>query len=585
MEKQPIENIRHSLAHVMAAAVQDLYPGVKFGMGPAIDNGFYYDFDLPEGRKIVPEDLAAIENKMREILASGASFEREDIQIGQAEKVFNGQKYKLEIVADLKAGGEEKVSIYRTGEFVDLCKGPHVVSAKELPADAFKLTKIAGAYWKGSEKNAMLTRIYAAAFANKKELEEYLKQQEEAEKRDHRKLGKELDLFVTSDLVGKGLPLLTPKGSIIRQILERFIVDEETRRGYSRTYTPDLAKVDLYKKSGHWDHYKENMYPPITVDGEDYVLRPMCCPHQFMIYNSRPHSYRELPIRYAEIAKLYRKEQSGELSGLIRVMSFSLVDAHIVCRPDQVEEEFARVIDLIQYVMKTLGIKDYWYRFSKWDPANKEGKYVNDPAAWEKTEASMKKIIDSMKLEYIEAENEAAFYGPKLDVQLRNVNGKEDTAFTVQIDFSMPNSFDMTYIDQEGKAQRPMVIHRSSIGCIERTMAFLIEQYAGAFPVWLSPVQAKILPVSEKHGEYARKLAEELMRQDVRVELDDSNETVGNKIRKAVAEKSPYVLVIGDKEIESGKLSVRDRGSRDTREIGKEEFVKEIKDQFPGKGA
>jgi len=585
MEKQPIENIRHSLAHVMAAAVQDLYPGVKFGMGPAIDNGFYYDFDLPEGRKIVPEDLAAIENKMREILASGASFEREDIQIGQAEKVFNGQKYKLEIAADLKAGGEEKVSIYRTGEFVDLCKGPHVVSAKELPADAFKLTKIAGAYWKGSEKNAMLTRIYAAAFANKKELEEYLKQQEEAEKRDHRKLGKELDLFVTSDLVGKGLPLLTPKGSIIRQILERFIVDEETRRGYSRTYTPDLAKVDLYKKSGHWDHYKENMYPPITVDGEDYVLRPMCCPHQFMIYNSRPHSYRELPIRYAEIAKLYRKEQSGELSGLIRVMSFSLVDAHIVCRPDQVEEEFARVIDLIQYVMKTLGIKDYWYRFSKWDPANKEGKYVNDPAAWEKTEASMKKIIDSMKLEYIEAENEAAFYGPKLDVQLRNVNGKEDTAFTVQIDFSMPNSFDMTYIDQEGKAQRPMVIHRSSIGCIERTMAFLIEQYAGAFPVWLSPVQAKILPVSEKHGEYARKLAEELMRQDVRVELDDSNETVGNKIRKAVAEKSPYVLVIGDKEIESGKLSVRDRGSRDTREIGKEEFVKEIKDQFPGKGA
>ena len=585
MEKQPIENIRHSLAHVMAAAVQDLYPGVKFGMGPAIDNGFYYDFDLPEGRKIVPEDLAAIENKMREILVGGASFEREDIQIGQAEKVFNGQKYKLEIAADLKAGGEEKVSIYRTGEFVDLCKGPHVVSAKELPADAFKLTKIAGAYWKGSEKNAMLTRIYAAAFANKKELEDYLKQQEEAEKRDHRKLGKELDLFVTSDLVGKGLPLLTPKGSIIRQILERFIVDEETRRGYSRTYTPDLAKVDLYKKSGHWDHYKENMYPPITVDGEDYVLRPMCCPHQFMIYNSRPHSYRELPIRYAEIAKLYRKEQSGELSGLIRVMSFSLVDAHIVCRPDQVEEEFARVIDLIQYVMKTLGIKDYWYRFSKWDPANKEGKYVNDPAAWEKTEASMKKIIDSMKLEYIEAENEAAFYGPKLDVQLRNVNGKEDTAFTVQIDFSMPNSFDMTYIDQEGKAQRPMVIHRSSIGCIERTMAFLIEQYAGAFPVWLSPVQAKILPVSEKHGEYARKLAEELMRQDVRVELDDSNETVGNKIRKAVAEKSPYVLVIGDKEIESGKLSVRDRGSRDTREIGKEEFVKEIKDQFPGKGA
>jgi len=351
----------------------------------------------------------------------------------------------------------------------------------------------------------MLQRIYGVAFNTKKELNDYLKQQEEAEKRDHRKIGKELDLFCFSDLVGKGLPLLTPKGAIIRYELEKFIIEEETKRGYLHVYTPDLAKLELYKKSGHWKHYKESMYPPMNIDGEDYILRPMACPHHFMLYNSRPRSYRELPLRYAEIVKQYRKEQSGELSGLIRLMAFSLVDGHLICRPDQVEEEFKDVLKLIQYNMKVLGIKDYWYRFSKWDPKDKE-KYTNNPKAWQETEKLMKKILDGLKLKYVEEEGEAAFYGPKTDIQIRNVNNKEETLFTVQIDFDMPKKFDMTYIDKDGKKQTPIVIHRASIGCIERTMAFLIEQYAGAFPAWLSPVQAQIIPISQKFNKYGEEI-------------------------------------------------------------------------------
>ncbi|PIP15522.1 MAG: threonine--tRNA ligase [Candidatus Portnoybacteria bacterium CG23_combo_of_CG06-09_8_20_14_all_44_36] len=395
-------------------------------------------------------------------------------------------------------------------------------------------------------------------------------------------MGKELDLFVFSDLVGKGLPLLTPKGAIIRQELERFITDEETKRGYLRTYTPDMAKVELYKKSGHWQHYQDNMYPPMNIDGEEYVLRPMTCPHQFMIYASRPRSYRELPLRYAEIAKQYRKEQSGELSGLIRVMAFSLADAHIICRPDQVEEEFKGVLELIEYVMKTFGIDDYWYRFSKWDPKDKK-KYVNKPKEWKETQAQMKKILDKIKTKYAEAEGEAAFYGPKLDIQLRNVNGKEETAFTVQIDFDLPEKFDLTYIDEKGNKKRPMAIHRSSIGCLERTMAFLIEHYAGAFPVWLSPVQAQIIPISQKFNAYAEKVAKRLKEENIRTELNDSDETLGRKIRHGELQKIPYLLIVGEKEQKAKLVAVRDRKKGDLGPVKVNKFVGKIKDEIEKK--
>ncbi len=582
MEKkyEQIEVKRHSLSHILAMAVSELWPEVKFAIGPAAENGFYYDFDFGE-EKVNEEDLKKIEKKMNHLVKQNIKFEKEEVSANEAiaKEKNRKQKYKVELIEDLKGDGKTKVSYYKSGNFEDLCSGPHVESTKEINKGSFKLNKIAGAYWKGDEKNKMLTRIYGLAFETNEELKKHIEMMKEAAERDHRKLGSELDLFVTSKLVGSGLPLLTPKGSIIRQELERFIVDEETKRGYHRTYTPDLAKVDLYKKSGHWDHFKEDMYPSMEIEGDEYVLRPMTCPHQFMIYNSRPRSYKELPIRYAEIAKLYRREQSGELSGLIRVMSFSLVDAHIICRPDQLEKEFEDVVDLVQYGMKALGIEDYSYRFSKWDPNNKE-KYIDDPESWHKSQGSMKKILDKMKLEYVEAEDEAAFYGPKLDVQMRNVNGKEDTAFTVQIDFAMPDRFDMSYIDKNDKKVRPMVIHRSSIGCLERTMAFLIERYAGKFPVWLSPVQVKIISVGEGHIEHCHKLAGELREGGVRVEVDDHSETVGNKIRKATQEKVPYVLVIGDKELKSEKLSVRDRGQNDTREISKKDFIDEIKEKI-----
>ncbi len=428
----------------------------------------------------------------------------------------------------------------------------------------------------------MLQRIYGVAFNTKKELNDYLKQQEEAEKRDHRKIGKELDLFCFSDLVGKGLPLLTPKGAIIRYELEKFIIEEETKRGYLHVYTPDLAKLELYKKSGHWKHYKESMYPPMNIDGEDYILRPMACPHHFMLYNSRPRSYRELPLRYAEIVKQYRKEQSGELSGLIRLMAFSLVDGHLICRPDQVEEEFKDVLKLIQYNMKVLGIKDYWYRFSKWDPKNKE-KYTNNPKAWQETEKLMKKILDGLKLKYIEEEDEAAFYGPKTDIQIRNVNNKEETLFTVQIDFDMPKKFDMTYIDKDGKKQTPIVIHRASIGCIERTMAFLIEQYAGAFPAWLSPVQAQIIPISQKFNKYGEEIKKQLNKDNIRVELNDNNETLGKKIREGELQKIPYLLIVGEKEQKANSISIRDRREGDLGPMKTDKFIEKIKKEIEEK--
>ena len=577
-----IEIIRHSTSHITASAIQKLFKEVKFAIGPTIENGFYYDLDLHE--RITSEDLPRIEKKMKELIKKDLKFEKKELEIKKAIELFKKlkQPYKVELIKDLEKEKNKKVTIYTVGDFIDLCKGPHVKSTKEIRFDAFKLTSLAGAYWKGNEKNKMLQRIYGVAFNTKKELNDYLKEQKEAEKRDHRKIGKELDLFIFSDLIGKGLPLLTPKGSIIRYELEKFIIEEETKRGYLHVYTPDLAKLELYKKSGHWQHYKESMYPLINIDNEDYVLRPMACPHHFMLYNSRPRSYRELPLRYAEIVKQYRKEQSGELSGLIRLMAFSLVDGHLVCRPDQVEKEFKDVLKLIQYNMKVLGIKDYWYRFSKWDSKNKE-KYTDNPKAWQETEKLMKKILDGLKLKYVEAKDEAAFYGPKTDIQIRNVNKKEETLFTVQIDFDMPKKFNMTYIDKDGKKQTPIVIHRASIGCIERTMAFLIEQYAGAFPTWLSPVQTQIIPISQKFNKYGEEIKKQLNKENIRVELNDDNETLGKKIREGELQKIPYLLIVGEKEQEADSIALRDREKGNLGPMKTNKFIEKIKKEIEEK--
>jgi len=578
-----LEAIRHSLSHLMSMAVEELYPKVGLGVGPAIENGFYQDYGLPEA--ITPEILPKLEKRMREMIKDKIKFERHQVGFKEALEFYEHDPYKTEMIHGLKAAGEKKVSFYKSGFFDNLCDGPHVDSTKEIDPAAFKLTKIAGAYWRGDEKNKMLTRIYGVAFASKEELDNYLKIMEEAEKRDHRKLGKELDLFVFSEIVGRGLPLLTPRGTVIRRELEKFVLEEEAKRGYQHVVTPPLAKVELYKKSGHFPYYKDTMYPVMKVDEEELILRPMTCPHHFELYNSRPRSYKELPLRLAEIASQFRYEKSGELSGLTRVRMFCLADAHIICAKEQAEDEIKNVLDLIDYSNKIFGLKrgkDYRYRLSLGDRADNE-KYYKDDAAWEKAEGILRNVLKKIKAPYVEAGGEAAFYGPKIDVQMKKINGQEETAFTVQYDFVMPKRFKMKYIDRDGKENEPIVIHRSSIGCFERTMAFLIEHYAGAFPVWLAPVQVKIVSVGSGHVEFSRKLADEFKQSDIRVEVDESDETVGNKIRKAVVEKVPYMLVVGDKEMNSGKLAVRDRGEKTTREIGKQEFMEEVKGKIKEK--
>jgi threonyl-tRNA synthetase len=552
--EEKLETMRHSAAHVMAEAVLSIFPEAKFGIGPAIENGFYYDFDLP--RSLTAEDLPTIEKKMGDIVAADLPFTWAEVSKAEACRLFANQPYKLELIEELP---EEKVTVYRQGTFVDLCRGPHVKSTKEIPRDALKLDKIAGAYWRGSEKNPMLQRIYGLLFRSKKELDEYLTLQEEIKKRDHRKIGKDLDLFVFSDLVGKGLPLFTEKGSIIRRELERFIVDEEIKRGYKHVYTPDLANIALYKTSGHYPYYKDSMYPVMKVEEEELMLRPMTCPHHFELYASKPRSYKELPYRIAELAKQFRYEKSGELLGLIRVRSFCLADSHIICQTDQAMDEINGVLDLIEYVGATLGLdtgSNYRYRLSLGDRKDNT-KYYKDDAAWDFAEDVLRKVLIQRKANYFEAEKEAAFYGPKIDIQMRNFAGKEDTAFTVQYDFVMPKRFKLTYIDKDQKEKEPIVIHRSSVGAIERTMAFLIEHYAGAFPVWLAPVQVTIIPVADRHLDYAHEVEAELRKEGVRVNVDARSERMNLKIREAQLEKVPYMLVIGDKEVSSATISVR----------------------------
>ncbi|MEI6627249.1 MAG: threonine--tRNA ligase [bacterium] len=576
---EQLEKIRHSTSHVMAYAVKELFGEVKFAIGPTIEDGFYYDFEMVD-KTFSPDDLKKIKDKMDEINHKKLDFVHTELPIAEALKKMEGQPYKQELIKDLEASGETVVSFYQVGDFTDLCRGPHVANTKEL--GHFKLMKTAGAYWKGSEKNKMLQRIYGTAFTTKDELFSYVKAVEEAEKRDHNKLGRELELFVTSEVIGQGLPLLTPKGSKIIQVLKRWIEDEEYKRGYQLTMTPMMAKSDLYKISGHWDHYRDGMFLLNAIDDE-MALRPMTCPFQFTIYNAKKHSYRDLPIRYGETSTLFRNESSGEMHGLIRLRQFTISEGHLVCRMDQLEEEFDGVLNLISYVLKTIGLSDYTYRFSKWDPKNEKGKYIDNPAAWESSQVALKRILDKNGLQYEEAEGEAAFYGPKLDIQMKNVHGKEDTIITVQIDFALPERFDMKYTDKEGKDARPIVIHRTSIGCYERTLALLIERYAGAFPTWLSPNQVTIIPVSEKFNEYGYKVKKALDNEMIRVEIDDSDDSLGKRIRNAEKQKTPYIIVVGEKEQTEGSVSIRQRGNIDLGTKSLQEFVDLIKQEIADK--
>lgn len=569
---EQLNKIRHSTSHIMAYAVHELFNNVKFAIGPIINDGFYYDFDL-ENKTFTPEDLKTIERKMEEIIKQKLSFEKSEITISEALKKMSDQPYKQELIKDLEATGKKTVSFYTVGNFTDLCQGPHIKNTSEL--GHFKLLRTAGAYWKGDSKNKMLQRVYGTAFNTKEKLIEHLKMLEEAEKRDHNKLGRELGLFITSEPVGQGLPLLTPKGAKIKQILQRWIEDEEEKRGYELTMTPFMAKNDLYKISGHWDHYRDGMFL-INGSGEEMALRPMTCPFQFMIYKSQLHSYRDLPIRYNETSTLFRNEESGEMHGLIRVRQFTLSEGHIICRMDQLEKEFEDALNLINHVMQTLKFKNFTYRFSKWDPNNKKEKYIDAPKAWEKSQKILKKILDKNKLEYVEAEGEAAFYGPKLDIQMKNVYGKEDTIITLQIDFALPDRFNMTYINEEGKEERPIVIHRSSIGCYERTIALLIEQFAGAFPTWLSPNQVVIIPVSEKFADYTKKITDKLLAAGIRLKVDNNNESLSKRIRKAEKDKTPYILIIGEKEVESETIAIRERSKGDQGVLSVDEFIIKI---------
>jgi threonyl-tRNA synthetase len=575
-----LEIIRHTASHVMAQAVKRIYDNVKVAIGPDIEEGFYYDFDLEES--FSQEDLREIENEMQKIIDEDIPVRRKELPREEAIELMKerGEDYKLELIDELD---DEMISLYFQGDFVDLCRGPHLPSTGYVKA--YKLLNTAGAYWRGDENNTMLQRIYGTAFASQKDLEKHLERLEEVKKRDHNKLGRELDLFMTADEVGQGLPLLKPKGAKVVQILQRFVEDEEEKRGYQITKTPFMAKSDLYKTSGHWDHYKEGMFILGDEKKDDNVmaLRPMTCPFQFQIYNSKLRSYRDLPIRYSETSSLFRNEASGEMHGLIRLRQFTISEGHLIVTPEQLEEEFRGVIDLINYMMESIGIEDdIWYRFSKWDPENKD-KYIDNPEAWHDSQEKMKNILDNIDLEYEEADGEAAFYGPKLDIQFKNVHGKEDTIITVQIDFALPERFDMTYIDENNEKQHPYIIHRTSIGCYERTLAMLIEKYAGAFPTWLAPVQAKMIPVSDDQLDYAYKIKDELEKEKIRVEVDARAEQVGYKIREAQVEQVPYMLIVGGREEKNGTVSVRERREGDLGTSPLSEFKEKIIEEIENK--
>ncbi|XCS12162.1 threonine--tRNA ligase [Aeribacillus pallidus] len=567
--KEALEILRHSTAHLMAQAIKRLYPNVNLGVGPVIENGFYYDIDMDE--TISHEDLPKIEKEMKKIVGENLPVIRKEVSRDEAKKMYEeiGDHLKLELIDDIPEG--EIISIYEQGEFFDLCRGVHVPSTGKIKE--FKLLSVAGAYWRGDSKNKMLQRIYGTAFFTKEELKEHLRMLEEAKERDHRKLGKELNLFTTSQKVGQGLPLWLPKGATIRRIIERYIVDKEIKLGYQHVYTPVLGSVDLYKASGHWDHYQDDMFPPMKMDNEELVLRPMNCPHHMMIYKNEIHSYRELPIRIAELGTMHRYEMSGALTGLQRVRGMTLNDAHIFVRPDQIKDEFIRVVRLIEEVYEDFGIKDYSFRLSYRDPEDKE-KYYDDNEMWEKAQSMLKAAMDELGLDYYEAEGEAAFYGPKLDVQVRTALGKDETLSTVQLDFLLPERLDLTYVGEDGKHHRPVVIHRGVVSTMERFVAFLIEEYKGAFPTWLAPVQVKVIPVSpEVHLDYAKTVEQRLQQEGLRVEVDIRDEKIGYKIREAQMQKIPYMVVVGDQEAENETVNVRKYGEQKSESMPLETFA------------
>ncbi|UQZ76512.1 threonine--tRNA ligase [Niallia circulans] len=567
-----LEILRHSSAHLMAQAIKRIYGNVKLGVGPVIENGFYYDIDLEQS--LTPEDLPAIEKEMKKIINENLEIIRKEVSRAEAIELFKemDDEYKLELIEAIPE--DETVTLYQQGEFIDLCRGVHVPSTGKLKE--FKLLNIAGAYWRGNSDNKMLQRIYGTAFFKKNELEEHLRFLEEAKERDHRKIGKELDLFMTSQKVGQGLPLWLPKGATIRRIVERYIVDKEERLGYNHVYTPIMGSVDLYKTSGHWDHYQEDMFPVMEMDNEQLVLRPMNCPHHMVVYKNDIHSYRELPIRIAELGTMHRYEMSGALSGLQRVRGMTLNDAHIFVRPDQIKDEFKRVVNLVLEVYKDFNITDYSFRLSYRDPADTE-KYFDDDAMWNKAQSMLKEAMDDLGLDYFEAEGEAAFYGPKLDVQVKTALGKDETLSTVQLDFLLPERFDLTYVGEDGKQHRPVVIHRGVVSTMERFIAFLIEEYKGAFPTWLSPVQVQVIPVSPSvHFEYAKEVQENLQRHGFRVELDERDEKIGYKIREAQMKKIPYMLVVGDNEVEDKAVNVRKYGEQKSETVSYVDFLENL---------
>jgi threonyl-tRNA synthetase len=566
---EALQVYRHSTAHLLAAAVLELFPETKLGIGPPTDTGFYYDFQ--RDAKFTPDDLEKIEARMRELQAKNLPFERKLTSKKEGLEKYRDDWMKRELIEE-RAG--DIFSEYTLGpHFIDFCRGPHVPSTEKLKA--FKLLSIAGAYWKGDEKNPQLQRIYGTAFFTKRELEEYLNRLEEAKKRDHRRIGKELELFTVSELVGAGLPLWLPKGATVRRILEEYILEKERQTGYQHVYTPDLAKVELYQRSGHWDHYHEDMFPPMDLETERMVLRPMNCPHHILIYESKMHSYRDLPVRIAELGTMYRYERSGVLSGLSRVRCMTLNDAHIFCTPDQIKSEFTKVMQLVEQAYKDLGITQYRYRLSLRDKANTE-KYVANDEMWDLAERVLREAMDSLHLPYVEAPGEAAFYGPKLDIQLADVMGHEETYSTIQIDFHLPNQFNLAYVAADGQQHRPVIIHRAIISTMERMVSYLIELYAGAFPVWLAPVQATVLPITDRQNAYAKEVYQKLFDAGFRVELDDRNEKVNFKIREAQLQKIPYMLVVGDREAQAGQVSVRNRKHGDQGAIGVDEFISRL---------
>ena len=579
-EMNELQILRHSASHVMAQAVKRLFPEVKLAIGPAIDNGFYYDFDT--SAPFTAEDLEKIEAEMKKIAKENLKIERFELPKDEALELMRDEPYKIELIEALPEG--EVISFYKQGEFVDLCAGPHVNYTSKIKA--YKLLSATGAYWRGDEKNKMLQRIYATAFQSKDELNAYLEQREEAKKRDHNKLGRELELFTTSEVIGQGLPILLPKGARIIQLLQRFVEDEEQKRGWLLTKTPLMAKSDLYKISGHWDHYQDGMFimGDEETEKEVFALRPMTCPFQYQAYLNRGRSYRDLPMRLNETSTLFRNEASGEMHGLIRVRQVTISEGHLMCTPEQLEDEFKGCLELAIYMLKTLGLyEDVSYRFSQWDPDDRE-KYIGTEEQWNEAQDMMAKILDHLEIPYKVGVGEAAFYGPKLDIQIKNVFGKEDTLITIQIDQMLAEKFGMEYVDADGVKKNPYIIHRTSIGCYERTLALLIEKYAGAFPVWLAPTQVKLLPIADRHFDYAYDVKRALEAAGiVRVEVDERNEKIGYKIREAQMEKVPYMIVVGDKDIENKTVSVRDRRDGDIGSMPIEEFIAKITEEVNSK--